>query len=146
MWKICFWKFWRETYLLYRFTPAVLLLIYWRSIHNSRGCIFFLDFVIRSFIRCFVQKVQRITWAKYLIKLRITTACSAASCCRKALLWQNESCRNRKNRIYLCVVSALVLARPAASYNKQRVAEQRPRSHLTSELIEVHPTGEATGD
>ena len=35
---------------------------------------FFLEFVIRSFIRYFVQRVQRIGEAKYLIKLRITNS------------------------------------------------------------------------
>ena len=35
---------------------------------------FFLEFVIRSFIRYFTNNAQRIVWEKYLIKLRITNS------------------------------------------------------------------------
>ena len=35
---------------------------------------FFLEFVIRSFVRYFTNNAQRIVWEKYLIKLRITNS------------------------------------------------------------------------
>ena len=44
------------------------------SLSESAICPSYLDFEIRSFIRYFVRKAQRIVWAKCLIKLRITNS------------------------------------------------------------------------